>query len=250
MKRAAIEEPAQQTEKKPRLQDNEQSDPTPSTSNACISDGTKKKLASFASSASSDTDARKQHDIANGQPKPGTSKEPSISSASSKVDLISKFQNSKYTELKKPCVKKDEKDSSESSNHTLKLNPRTKSKFTPLEQQFVDIKANHPDTILFVECGYKYRFFGDDAEIAAKELNIYVHLDHNFQTSSIPTHRLYVHVRRLVAKGYKVGVVKQMETAALKAAGDNKSAPFTRELTALYTKATLIGEGEIFPMVW
>ena len=95
---------------------------------------------------------------------------------------------------------------------------------------------------MFVECGYKYRFFGDDAEIAAKELNIFAHLDHNFQTASIPTHRLYVHVRRLVAKGYKVGVVKQMETAALKAAGDNKSAPFTRELTALYTKATLIGE--------
>jgi len=42
---------------------------------------------------------------------------------------------------------------------------------------------------------------------------------------------------------YQVGVVKQMETAALKAAGDNRSAPFTRQLTALYTKSTLIGEG-------
>lgn len=42
--------------------------------------------------------------------------------------------------------------------------------------------------------------------------------------------------------GHKVGVVKQTETAALKAMGSNKSAPFSRELTALYTKSTLIGE--------
>ena len=47
---------------------------------------------------------------------------------------------------------------------------------------------------------------------------------------------------RLVAKGYKVGVVNQVETAALKAASDNKNAPFTRKLTNLYTKATLIDQ--------
>ncbi|XP_043402215.1 DNA mismatch repair protein Msh3 isoform X5 [Chelonia mydas] len=106
----------------------------------------------------------------------------------------------------------------------------------------MEMKEQYKDAILCVECGYKYRFFGEDAEIAAKELNIYCHQDHNFMTASIPTHRLFVHVRRLVAKGYKVGVVKQMETAALKAAGENKSSLFTRKLTALYTKSTLIGE--------
>ncbi len=42
---------------------------------------------------------------------------------------------------------------------------------------------------------------------------------------------------------FQVGVVKQMETAALKAAGDNRNTPFTRELANLYTKSTLIGEG-------
>lgn len=45
---------------------------------------------------------------------------------------------------------------------------------------------------------------------------------------------------RLVEKGYKVGVVAQTETAALKAAGDNKNAPFTRKLAHLYTRATYI----------
>uniref|UniRef100_G1NWJ2 DNA mismatch repair protein n=1 Tax=Myotis lucifugus TaxID=59463 RepID=G1NWJ2_MYOLU len=127
-------------------------------------------------------------------------------------------------------------------------NKRTKSIYTPLELQYLEIKQQQKDAILCVECGYKYRFFGEDAEIAARELNIYCHLDHNFMTASIPTHRLFVHVRRLVAKGYKVGVVKQTETAALKAIGDNKSSVFSRKLTALYTKSTLIGE-DVNPLV-
>ena len=37
----------------------------------------------------------------------------------------------------------------------------------------------------------------------------------------------------------QVGIVRQTETAALKKAGDNRNAPFTRELSALYTRATL-----------
>ncbi|XP_027970342.1 DNA mismatch repair protein Msh3 isoform X4 [Eumetopias jubatus] len=127
-------------------------------------------------------------------------------------------------------------------------NKRTKSIYTPLELQYIELKEQQKDAILCVECGYKYRFFGEDAEIAARELNIYCHLDHNFMTASIPTHRLFVHVRRLVAKGYKVGVVKQTETAALKAVGDNRSSVFSRKLTALYTKSTLIGE-DVNPLV-
>ncbi|XP_030832222.1 DNA mismatch repair protein Msh3 [Strongylocentrotus purpuratus] len=129
-----------------------------------------------------------------------------------------------------------------SDNVSGKTSRVKKSQYTPLEQQFMKIKESYTDTVLLVECGYRYRFFGEDAEIASRDLNIFCHLDHNFMTASIPTHRLFVHVRRLVAKGHKVGVVKQMETAALKAAGDNKGQPFERKLTALYTKSTLIGE--------
>ncbi|XP_069563910.1 DNA mismatch repair protein Msh3 isoform X1 [Brachyistius frenatus] len=119
---------------------------------------------------------------------------------------------------------------------------RSKSVYTPLEQQVIQLKQQHKDALLAVECGYKYRFFGEDAEIAAKELNIVCHLDHNFMTCSIPTHRLFVHVRRLVSHGHKVGVVKQTETSAIKASGANRNALFTRQLSALYTKSTLVGE--------
>ncbi|PON66417.1 DNA mismatch repair [Trema orientale] len=112
-------------------------------------------------------------------------------------------------------------------------------KYTPLEQQVVDLKKKHPDVLLMVEVGYKYRFFGEDAETAARVLGIYAHMDHNFLTASVPTFRLSVHVRRLVSAGFKVGVVKQTETAAIKAQGSNRLGPFCRGLSALYTKATL-----------
>ncbi|KAK2788007.1 Mismatch repair protein msh3 [Onygenales sp. PD_12] len=131
------------------------------------------------------------------------------------------------------------------------------SKLTPMERQVIDIKKNHMDTVLVVEVGYKFRFFGEDARIAAKELSIVcipgkmrfdehpseAHLS-RFASASIPVHRLHVHVKRLVAAGYKVGVVRQLETAALKAAGDNRNAPFVRKLTNLYTKGTYIDDVE------
>ena len=46
------------------------------------------------------------------------------------------------------------------------------NKLTPMEKQVLEIKASHPDTLLVVEVGYKYRFFGEDARSAAKELGI------------------------------------------------------------------------------
>ncbi|XP_068391686.1 DNA mismatch repair protein Msh3 isoform X2 [Eschrichtius robustus] len=169
--------------------------------------------------------------------KNAVSSEDSKSQTSQKDKTLSHFgsSHSNYENLQKTS---DSKPS----------NKRTKSIYTPLELQYLEMKQQQKDAILCVECGYKYRFFGEDAEIAARELNIYCHLDHNFMTASIPTHRLFVHVRRLVAKGYKVGVVKQTETAALKAIGDNKSSVFSRKLTALYTKSTLIGE-DVNPLV-
>ncbi|KAL7753455.1 Mismatch repair protein msh3 [Sorochytrium milnesiophthora] len=111
---------------------------------------------------------------------------------------------------------------------------------TPLEKQVVELKAAHPDILLAFEVGYKYRFFGNDAQTAAKILHIACWLDRNFMTASVPTHRIGVHIRKLVSCGHKVGVVRQTETAALKAAGDNKSGPFARQLTNVYTAATLI----------
>ncbi|KAI9020558.1 muts domain V-domain-containing protein [Hyaloraphidium curvatum] len=116
------------------------------------------------------------------------------------------------------------------------------TKFTPLEMQFVDLRKRYPGVLLVIEVGYKFRFFDDDARTAAKHLGIVAYHDHNFLTCSIPVHRLPVHVKKLVHSGYKVGVVRQVETAALKKTSDNRNAPFTRKLAGLYTKSTMVDD--------
>jgi DNA mismatch repair protein MSH3 len=131
------------------------------------------------------------------------------------------------------------------------------SKLTPMERQYLEIKHKHLDTIIVMEVGYKFKFFGEDARIASKELGIVcipgkfrydehpseAHLD-RFASASFPVHRLQVHVKRLVKANHKVGVVRQVETAALKAVGDNRNTPFVRKLTNLYTKGTYVDDVE------
>ncbi|TFY77098.1 hypothetical protein EWM64_g6915 [Hericium alpestre] len=112
--------------------------------------------------------------------------------------------------------------------------------YTALEQQVRILKAKYPGVLLIIEVGYKCRFFGEDAKIAAKELGIVCYMDRNFPTASIPTHRRDIHLKKLLSKGHKVGIVEQTETAALKKVGDNRNAPFERDLTHLYTAVTYV----------
>lgn len=134
---------------------------------------------------------------------------------------------------------------------------KSASKLTPMDKQYLEIKRKHLDTIIVMEVGYKFKFFGEDARTASKELGIVcipgkfrydehpseAHLD-RFASASFPVHRLQVHVKRLVKANHKVGVVRQIETAALKAAGDNRNTPFVRKLTNLYTKGTYVDDVE------
>ncbi|KAG8896417.1 Mismatch repair protein msh3, partial [Tulasnella sp. 417] len=67
--------------------------------------------------------------------------------------------------------------------------------YTPLELQVKACKEQYPDCLLLFEVGYKYRFFGTDAQIASKELGIACWLDRNFMVASIPVHRKTVHLK-------------------------------------------------------
>lgn len=114
--------------------------------------------------------------------------------------------------------------------------------YTALELQVLQLKAKHEGILLMIEVGYKYKFFGEDAKTAAKELGIVAYPDRNFIVASIPTHRRDIHLRKLLSRGHKVGIVGQTETAALKKVGENRNAPFERELTHLYTAVTYVDD--------
>ncbi|KAG8920758.1 Mismatch repair protein msh3, partial [Tulasnella sp. 418] len=127
------------------------------------------------------------------------------------------------------------------SKKTEEIGPSGK-KYTPLEKQVLACKEAHPDCLLLFEVGYKYKFFGEDATTASKELGIVAFPDRNFMSAMIPVTRKIVHVKRLISQGYKVGIIGQTETAAVKKAGDNRNAPFERKLVAMYTAATFIDD--------
>ncbi|KAF8522087.1 DNA mismatch repair protein MSH3 [Hysterangium stoloniferum] len=103
---------------------------------------------------------------------------------------------------------------------------------TPLEEAVIQFKNKYPDIVLLVEVGYKFCFYGNDAKIAGQVLGFYYGLDRNFLRTSCPAHNLKVNV----------GVITQVETAALKKAGDNRNTLFERQLTQLYTPSTFIDD--------
>ncbi|RXW20992.1 hypothetical protein EST38_g4863 [Candolleomyces aberdarensis] len=127
------------------------------------------------------------------------------------------------------------------SKKVVEIGPSGKS-YTPLELQVRQLKIDNPGTVLMIEVGYRYKFFGDDAKVADRELGMVSFPDRNYVVASIPTHRRDVHLKKLLAKGYRVGIVNQIETAALKKIGDNKSGPFERKLIHLYTAATFVDD--------
>ncbi|KAI0713432.1 muts domain V-domain-containing protein [Earliella scabrosa] len=114
--------------------------------------------------------------------------------------------------------------------------------YTPFELQVRELKAKHPGTVLMIQSGYKMLFFEEDAKIAAKELGVVCFPKRNLLTAMIPVHRQDVHLKKLLSQGYKVGIVEQIETAALKKVSDTRNALFEREVTRLYTAATFVDD--------
>ena len=80
------------------------------------------------------------------------------------------FNMTKFACTSRPSAKsvskiKGDTEKSSKMEGSKSLDSRTKSAYTPLEIQFLDVKSKYSDVILFVECGYRYRFFGEDAEV-------------------------------------------------------------------------------------
>lgn len=119
------------------------------------------------------------------------------------INMDFELNQTKHSKFVSTIVKSFDAPSSVASFQQSTSDAKT-SKLTPLELQVLEVRKAFPDALLIVECGYRMRFFGDDAVAAAKVLSIYAHMDHNFMVASIPTFRTVVHCRRLVAAGYKV----------------------------------------------
>lgn len=91
------------------------------------------------------------------------------------------------------------------------------SKLTPMMQQYMDIKNEHQDAILFFRCGDFYEMFFTDAEVASRELEITLTARdaQRVPMCGVPFHAGDVYIGRLIEKGYKVAICEQVEDPQL-----------------------------------
>ncbi|MDP2644602.1 MAG: DNA mismatch repair protein MutS [Desulfobacterales bacterium] len=94
------------------------------------------------------------------------------------------------------------------------------SKITPMVQQYLSIKGNYPDAILFYRMGDFYEMFFDDAKVASKLLEITLTSrnkkeDDPVPMCGVPARAVQGYVARLIEQGFKVAVCDQTEDPAL-----------------------------------
>ena len=117
---------------------------------------------------------------------------------------------------------------------------------SPMMQQYMQLKAQNPDTLLFFRVGDFYEMFFDDALTASRELELTLTgkecgLEERAPMCGVPYHAVDTYVSRLVEKGYRVAIGEQMEDPAL--AKGLVSRDIIRIVTAgTLTDSTVIGE--------
>lgn len=113
---------------------------------------------------------------------------------------------------------------------------------TPMMQQYLATKDQHPDTILFFRLGDFYEMFFDDARIVSKELGLTLTSRSGNKDKApmcgVPYHAAETYINKLVSRGYKVAIAEQI--------GDPKAKGLTkREIIKIITPGTVLSESAL-----
>ena len=119
----------------------------------------------------------------------------------------------------------------------------TDDNVTPMMAQYLQIKAGHPDALLFYRMGDFYEMFFDDAVAAAEALDIALTKrgklrGEDIAMCGVPAHSAEGYLLTLIRKGFRVAVCDQMEDPAEAKKRGSKSV-VKREVTRLVTPGTL-----------
>ena len=112
---------------------------------------------------------------------------------------------------------------------------------SPARQQYLDIKREFPNTILFFRLGDFYETFDEDAEITARELDIVltsrsVGKGTRAPLAGIPYHAVENYLARLIEKGYHVAICEQIGDVPVKGI-------FPRKVIRVVTPGTVTEPG-------
>jgi len=112
------------------------------------------------------------------------------------------------------------------------------NKHTPMIQQYLHIKAQHPDMLMFYRMGDFYELFFEDAEKAAKLLGITLtqrgaSAGEPIKMAGVPYHAAEQYLAKLVKSGESIAICEQVGDPA------TSKGPVAREVTRIITPGTL-----------
>src|SRR3990170_2844166 len=112
---------------------------------------------------------------------------------------------------------------------------------TPVRKQYLEIKRQYPDAIVFFRLGDFYETFDADAEVASRELEIVltsrnVAKGSRIPMAGIPFHAAENYLSRLIAKGYHVAICEQVGETPVRGL-------FPREVVRVVTPGTVVEAG-------
>jgi DNA mismatch repair protein MutS len=116
------------------------------------------------------------------------------------------------------------------------------SAHTPMMQQYLGIKAQHPDMLLFYRMGDFYELFFDDAEKAARLLSITLttrgaSAGEPIKMAGVPYHSAEQYLARLLKLGESVAIAEQVGDPA------TSKGPVERQIMRIITPGTLTDSG-------
>ncbi|MED1786611.1 DNA mismatch repair protein MutS [Brevibacillus laterosporus] len=113
------------------------------------------------------------------------------------------------------------------------------AQYTPMIQQYLEIKRQYTDAFLFFRLGDFYELFFEDAILASRELEITLTgrgggAEERIPMCGVPHHAAETYIAELLKKGYKVAICEQVE--------DPKASKgvVKREVTRMITPGTMI----------
>jgi DNA mismatch repair protein MutS len=117
---------------------------------------------------------------------------------------------------------------------------------TPMMQQYLALKAQYPDAILFFRLGDFYEMFFEDAQVASRILDIALTSRNKNKEDAVPLcgvpyHAASSYIQKLIDQGYKVAICEQMEDAA------QAKGIVRREVTRIITPGMIIDDEFLEP---
>lgn len=121
----------------------------------------------------------------------------------------------------------------------MKRNEVNKNDLSPMMQQYMDIKDQYPNELVFYRVGDFYELFFEDGETASRELELTLTgknagLSERVPMCGVPFHSVTPYIEKLVTKGFKVAICEQLENPK-----DTKSM-VKRGVTQVISKGTVV----------